>query len=57
MVIAVLNYSNGKVTIINIGNSDPEEYIEENISNAYDSIEWMEVKQLEIELNIGEKDE
>jgi len=57
MVIAVLNYSNGKVTIINIGNNDPEEYIEENISNAYDSIEWMEVKQLEIELNIGEKDE
>jgi len=52
MTIAVLNYTNGNVSIINIGDSDPEEYIEENISNAYDSIEWMSVKSLSIELDI-----
>ena len=51
MIIAILDYSDGALGIVDIGDTDPETYIYEQLDLKESETEWMEVKR--IDMNIG----
>jgi hypothetical protein len=55
MIIAILDYSDGTVGIVDIGDTGPETYIYEHLELKESETEWMEVKR--IDMNIGVNNE
>jgi len=52
MIIAILDYSEGSVGVVDIGNADPEKYLFEDLELKESEIEWMEVKSLYMNLGV-----
>ena len=57
MTIAVLNYLTGSVDIFNIDTSDKSteniEYLLDSIGYSLDNIYWMEVEEINLNLNVS----
>ena len=53
MIIAILDYSDGTLGVVDIGDTDPETYVYEWLDLKESETEWMEVKRMDINIGVS----